>query len=395
MIIAIDIASWFEPGTTIGRLLPHFVHALGTAGTGHRYVLLVPDTARPSRRRSFKQQVLGQLPPGTRVELLSGGVPGPIAKAGSGRWFCERRTRALEKLGVDVLLFFHPTLVSFLPDKPDFVTATSIYDLIALRMPDFVKPAVLERTCTLLKEQAGNADLLLAASETTKRDIISELGVPGERVRVLYPGITGAFRPRPGLDRTEVRGRLGLPEKFILFVGRLDPWKNVTALLGAFRILLGQGAGGLHLVLAGPRDWGYPALAATVEEWDLGDRVHFTGYVEDEDLPLLYNLAECFVFPSWYEGFGLPVVEALASGCPVVISTTPALREVSAGTALEADPADIEGLSRAIGSAVSEPDRRAAMVEKGLERASEFTWERAARRALEELGALAGRDRCA
>ena len=269
-----------------------------------------------------------------------------------------------------------------------------LHDLIALRMPDFIKPGVLERTCTLLREQAESADLILAASETTKHDIISELGVPGDRVHVLYHGIPEGFQPRPELDRAEVRGRLGLPERFILFVGRLDPWKNVAALLGAFRLLLGQDTGGLHLVLAGPRDWGYPALAATVEEWGLRDRVHFTGYVEDEDLPLLYNLAECFVFPSWYEGFGLPVVEALASGCPAVISTTPALREVSAGAALETDPADIEGLSRAIGKLASEPDLRATMIEKGLERAGEFTWERTAGRLLEELGALAGRDRC-
>ncbi len=390
MIIGIDIASWFEPGSSIGRSLGHLVRALAAVGPEHEYLLLAPDTMRPGRRRTFNREALEGVPASTRFQVAVGAVPGPLCRVGNGRWLSLWRTRCLDRRGVDAAFFFHPTLTTFVPSAADFATVVAVHDLIPIRFPAFTKPQALERAQRLLRVQAGSADLLLAVSETTKQAIIDELGVPAERVHVLYQGIAEGFRPRPEIDRGAVCERLQLPREFILFVGRLDPWKNVNALLGAFRLLCSREDFRYDLVLAGPRDWGYPALETAVSEWNLGDRIHFQGYVPDEDLPLLYNLARCFVFPSWYEGFGLPVLEAMASGCPVVTSTAPALREAAGGAAQEADPADEEALARAISKTLSEPELREEMTQHGLKRATEFTWERTARQLLDELSALVG-----
>jgi glycosyltransferase involved in cell wall biosynthesis len=175
-----------------------------------------------------------------------------------------------------------------------------------------------------------------------------------------------------------VREKYGLPDRLILNVGALEPGKNQATLLRAFHRLKGNGRE-RGLVIAGPPAWRYERLLRLVDKLGLADEVRFLGYVPVEDLVALYNLADLFVFPSLYEGFGLPPLEAMACGLPVVASTAPALREVLDGAALLVQPQDMDGLAEAMAAALGDEPLRSHLREAGLERAALFSWERTAR----------------
>jgi glycosyltransferase involved in cell wall biosynthesis len=185
---------------------------------------------------------------------------------------------------------------------------------------------------------------------------------------------------------TAVRSKYGLPERFILNVGALEPGKNQATLVRAFHRLRGQGPStssgqGLEqgLVIAGPPAWRYERLLRLVDGLGLAGQVRFLGYVPAEDLVALYNLADLFVFPSLYEGFGLPPLEAMACGLPVVASTAPALREVLDDAALLVHPQDVVALAEAMAAALGDEALRSRLREAGLRRAAQFSWERTAR----------------
>jgi glycosyltransferase involved in cell wall biosynthesis len=228
------------------------------------------------------------------------------------------------------------------------------------------------------------ADLILADSENTKDDLVELLGVPRSKVKVIYPGVDERFRPiKDELALNDVRERYELPSRFILSLGTLEPRKNLVRLIEAFSLLSLLSPfpfpfSPLSLVIAGGKGWLYEDIFRKVEELGLGERVVFTGFVSDADLPVIYNLAELFVFPSLYEGFGLPVLEAMACGTPVVTSNSSSLPEVVGEAGLMVDPMDVEGLAEAMWRALSDHPLRERMIRSGMRRARGFTWEKSA-----------------
>lgn len=224
--------------------------------------------------------------------------------------------------------------------------------------------------------------LVIADSRATRDDLARMYGVPEDRIRVAYPGIRPGLAPvddRAAIDR--VLDRYGISRPYLLYVGTLQPRKNLLRLMDAFATLPGQHA----LVLAGKKGWLYSDILRRAEALGVGHRVIFTGYVPDDDLPALLSGAEVFVFPSLYEGFGLPVLEALACGIPVVCSDTSSLPEVAGDAALLVSPTDTEALAAAISRVLADADLRQALVVRGREQAAQFTWRRCARTVLEVL----------
>jgi len=228
------------------------------------------------------------------------------------------------------------------------------------------------------------ADHIIAVSESTKKDTMQLLGVPERKISVIHEAANPIYKQ---LDREEARRRLAetyeLPEHFILFVSTLEPRKNITALLQAYYQLIDDYKLPHKLVLAGRKGWLFDDVFNTVSRLKIEDDCIFLGRVPLEHLPYLYNAAEALVHPAFYEGFGLPPLEAMACGTPVVVSNVSALPEIVGDAGLLADPNDVEELEVAIYRALTDTDLRETMIERGLKRAALFSWERAARETLE------------
>ncbi len=234
---------------------------------------------------------------------------------------------------------------------------------------------------------ARAATRVVADSEATKRDLIHYYRIPEERIRVVYPGRDESLVPivEPGAQ-ARMRARYGLSDSYLLYVGTLHPRKNLVRLVQAFAIFLRSSLSpNLQLVLAGQKGWLYDEVLTQVRKLGLTERVVLTGYVPDADLPVLLSGALAFVFPSLYEGFGLPMLEAMACETPVVCSNVSSLPEVAGEAALLVDPLDTESLVNAIGQIVTDEGLRRTLVERGLRQMQYFSWGRCAREILQIL----------
>jgi glycosyltransferase involved in cell wall biosynthesis len=216
---------------------------------------------------------------------------------------------------------------------------------------------------------------ILAVSESTKRDLIQCYSLSPDKVDVVYNGVDPAFRPLPSDKIAPFRTEANLPERFMLFVGTLEPRKNVIGLLEAYARLP---KGRPPLMLVGGKGWLYDEIFARVEALELTREVHFVGYVAAETLPLWYNAADLFVYPSLYEGFGLPALEAMACGTPVITSTASSLPEVVGDAARLVDPGDTDGLAATMAQLLGSREQREQMRVAGLARANKFSWEKTA-----------------
>lgn len=244
---------------------------------------------------------------------------------------------------------------------------------------------------------ARTATRVLADSEATRRDLIHFYSIPKDKIAVVYPGRDETLAPvADPVALAAVRARYGLASPYLLYVGTLHPRKNLVRLVQAFATTvqletepsLPPGSN-LQLVLAGQKGWLYDDIFAQVRKLGIADRVVLTGYVPDADLPALLSGALAFVFPSLYEGFGLPVLEAMACGTPVICSNTSSLPEVAGDAALLVDPLDSHELAGAIHRIATDPGLRRLLVARGFEQVARFSWHRCARetlRVLEEAG---------
>jgi glycosyltransferase involved in cell wall biosynthesis len=267
----------------------------------------------------------------------------------------------------------------------------TIHDMIPLIWPQWVTRKhhlVVRAAYHRLGQQA---DLVITPSEATKTDIVRYLQISPDRIAVIPWGCEARFQPTGDRERLgAVQQRYRLPTRYLLFVGTLEPRKNLTALLHAYAMLRAAWHDeDLKLVVAGRTGWLYNDIFATVKTLALEQEVIFTGFVEDEDLPHLYREAQLFVFPSLYEGFGLPILEAMASGVPVVTSNAASMPEVAGDAAMLVDPRDAKAIAEAMAQVLYEDHRRDALIQKGLARAQCFTWENVAQKTLELYAALA------
>jgi glycosyltransferase involved in cell wall biosynthesis len=225
------------------------------------------------------------------------------------------------------------------------------------------------------------ADAVVVISESTKRDAITYYQIKPDKIHVVYGGVNSRFRPIDAPQKLDtVRQTYRLPDRFVLYVGVIEPRKNLSTLFDAFKLI---NLPDVKLVIAGKKGWLYDETLARVQELGLEKNVIFTSFVPGEDLPTLYSLAEAFVFPSLYEGLGLPVLEAMACGVPVICSNVSSLPEVAGDAGLLVAPTDVRGWAEAMTYLTQNAALRAALRERGLRQAARFTWETAARQTRE------------
>ncbi len=274
--------------------------------------------------------------------------------------------------------------------SPDFIPPAfgarhfviTVHDLNFLYYPQFLTAESLRYYNDQIAWAVAHADHILADSEATRADLIRLLHVPPEKVTTVHLGIDPVFRPLPPDPVRETLARYGLTPGYLLFVGTLEPRKNLPGLLTAYRILRDRVKPSSPLVIVGSRGWLYEEIYARVESLRLENHVRFVYDVADDDLPALYNGAALLVMPSFYEGFGLPALEAQACGTPVVISDRGSLPEVAGAAAVTVNPDDPEDIAAGIARVLNDPDLQAALRAAGPAHAARFTWEQAARRTL-------------
>jgi glycosyltransferase involved in cell wall biosynthesis len=289
--------------------------------------------------------------------------------------------RACRRQGVE--LAHVPYFAS--PLFPTTPTVVTVHDLIPMLLPAY-RGSMLVRLYTLLVAIAAKrADMVLTDSQASKWDIVHLLDIPSERVRVIYLAADDIYQPVLDDHRlTAIRQKYGLPESYLLYLGGFDQRKKVPTLLKAFAQLAKDSRA--FLVVAGrlPEKGSdfFPDPRPIVQELGIEERVVFTGWVPEEDKPALYSGARAFVFPSLYEGFGLPPLEALACGTPVIASNRGSLPEIVGEGGLLLEPDDVEGLAAAMEKLLTDDDLWDDLRRKGLAHVAKFSWEKTARETL-------------
>lgn len=347
--------AWYR-SAGVHHYIAQLVRHLRQAGDGMRYTVLVGE---------------GELPQDVPLASLRSRWPTSRA-AVRVLWEQAAQPGVLRRLGADLVhgpVFVGPLLTRC----PSVIT---IHDLSFIRFPALFRPANRLYLKVMTRLSARRARRLIAVSSYTAAETTELLGVPPGKIDVVYHGIDPAFRPLPAKEIDAFRQHKGLPGQFILFVGTLEPRKNLPRLVEAFARLRHDA---VKLVLAGGKGWFTDPLFAKVESLGLGDRVVFPGYVASGELPLWYNAATLLAYPSLYEGFGLPVVEAQACGTPVLASRSSSLPEAAGDGALMVDPLDVDGLAAAMDRLVTEQSLRDDLRARGLSHASRFTWPNSAR----------------
>ncbi|PKO20575.1 MAG: glycosyltransferase family 1 protein [Chloroflexi bacterium HGW-Chloroflexi-1] len=257
-------------------------------------------------------------------------------------------------------------------------TVVTVHDLSFLRYPDAFRPFNRLYLGFVTRLSTRRAARVIAVSESTRQDVIRLCGAPEERVIVVPNGVTGDFSPADPAAVADFRRQKGLPPRFILFLGTLEPRKNLVRLIDAYAQWRRASNEAIKLMIAGGKGWFYERVFERVTELGLADDVIFPGFVPGEELPWFYRAAELFVYPSLFEGFGLPVLEAMACGTPTITSTASALPEVAGDAALLVDPEDTDGLAEAIGRVLADPLLAARLRDAGPRRATSFSWPRTA-----------------
>lgn len=291
---------------------------------------------------------------------------------------------------VDVM--FYASFVA-LPQKRGRKVITA-HDLIPLTHPEFCEPHHVQEFQARVPSSLRGADAVIVVSAYTGAVVQERFGLPADRIHCIPNGVHEKFCPPEDPEAAAAAtARYGIRSPYLLFVGTLEPRKNLVRLVEAFG-RAARGAVRAHtLVLAGQPFWGDAALRAAIARLEAGVRVLLPGYVATDDLPALYGAATAFLFPSLVEGFGIPALEAMACGCPVLTSATPALREVVGDAALVVDPYDVDAMAEGIRRLVEEQDLRDTLRSRGFHRAKEFSWDRTAAETLAVLEAVSGADR--
>ncbi len=266
-------------------------------------------------------------------------------------------------------------------------TVVTVHDLSFMRFPAAFRPLNRLYLSTFTRLSVRRARRVIVGAESTRRDVLQFCAARPERVVIVPYGVTDAFTPAAPEAVVEFRRRKGLPEQFILFLGTLEPRKNIAHLIESYALFAERqrrGQGGISsntvpkLVIVGGKGWYYESLFTRVTQLGLIDDVLFTGYAPAEELPWWYRAATLFVFPSLFEGFGLPVLEAMACGAPTITSNVSSLPEVAGDAAILVDPHDKEGLVSAMQRLLRDPELRRSLSAAGVRQAAQFPWSRTA-----------------
>jgi glycosyltransferase involved in cell wall biosynthesis len=348
----------------IGTYIRNLVQSLARVDTQNNYVLFVgPDSARTFR----------ELPDRFRTVL----EPAPVYSA---RELVALSWR-LWRQKVDLYHSTHYVLPAWVPCK----AVVTIHDIIHLLYPEFLpSPLAFLYAQRMIRRGLTRGDAIIAVSMSTKTDLMEYFDLSGEKIEVVYQGVSDAFRERLSDERLrDTRQRLGLDREYVLFIGNPKPHKNLDNVVRAFGRALQLVDFDAELVCIGNRETADFKIRQRAERLGISDRVRLLGHVADEVLPAVYQGARLFLFPTLYEGFGLPVVEAMASGVPVITSNTSALKEVAEGYAHLVDPLDVDEIAAAIARCMSDSEHRDALARLGAQRAEDFRWSRTAEQTLQ------------
>jgi glycosyltransferase involved in cell wall biosynthesis len=358
MLIGFEASALQGCKSGVGYYAENLLGGMMSTAPEHDYVLLSNRDMRPSWRPISHETLQGDRFFPVRAAWMQAALPG-----------------ILRRLRPDIC-HFPNYLAPLACGRPYVVT---IHDMTLFITPRYhrLKKLVLDRT--LVPHVARRAAAIITVSKSARDDIVRYLKVPRDRVHVVMNAVGPAFVPVTDQARLEaVRARYGLDVPYILYVGTIEPRKNIVRLIRAFAQLKKKDIPH-KLVLVGQPGWKCEPIYAEVEKRGLRQDVIFTGYVPFDDLPVLYSGAESMAFPSLYEGFGLPVLEAMACGTPVVTSSSSSLAEVADGAALLVDPYSVAEIAGSLQRIHSDPALAAELSEKGRARAAQFTWETAAR----------------
>jgi len=369
MRIAIDYTAAVHQSAGIGRFVRSLVHALAEIDAENQYLLIY---AAPPK---------GVLPPLPEAPNFQARRIPLSDRALALLWHRFSLPLPVDLITGPVDLFHSPDFV--LPPVRRPAKVLTVHDLAFLLRPECADEglrAYLEKT---VPRSVSRADLIVADSRNTQDDLICLLGVPPHKVEVVPGGVDPSFTPVRDTDVLErMRERVSGGAPYILSVGVIEPRKNLNRLIEAFEILKARHGSPHRLVLAGKRGWLSEGIYRRAASSPFRSDIVFSGFVPESDLPALYSAADILAYPSLYEGFGLPPLEAMACGTPVVVSNSSSLPEVVGEAALMVEPEDTEGLADAMSTLLFDQDIRRRMVEAGLQQASGFTWRAAAERML-------------
>ena len=286
-----------------------------------------------------------------------------------------------KELETDVFFMPHLNFIGLSKGAKSLIT---VHDLSFLRYPEFFswRKNFWHRMINV-KKLIKRFDTIVAVSENTKRDIVELCGIDENKVKVIYAGVGEEYRRMAddqSLKMAKVREKYKLPDKFILYLGTVEPRKNVEGIIRAYNEVRSKKLElrNINLVIAGGKGWKSKKIYREREESKFKDDIKFLGYIDPEDKVYLYNLASVFVYPSFYEGFGFPPLEAMACGLPVVASFASSLPEVVGDAALMVDPYNINDISRALKEILTNENLRNQLIARGLKRAGEFSWRKTA-----------------
>lgn len=381
-LIYLDVSAAVHQRAGLGRYAASLTRALVDAGSRdsvpaegrHRYALFY------NRERS--------------IEPLAGLEHLPASTVGLGYkpWRMLVWMGHLARIGLDRLVpkgrLFHATEHLLLPLR-SIPTVLTVHDLIFRHLPQHHKRLNRWYLNWTLPLYCRRATHLIAISDCTRRDLMDAYGVPREKISVVHEAADSRFRPQTADRIGAVRRQYGLPERYLVFVGTIEPRKNLTRLLHAFEALQTEGLSDA-LVVVGKRGWLYGDFFAQLERSPARRAVILAGYVPDEDLPAVYGGAQAMAFPSLYEGFGLPILEAMACGTPVACSGTSSLPEVAGDAAVMFEPTRTEAIVDALRRLLSDPELQRELRRRGLERAASFSWQRVAAETEAVYGSVLG-----
>lgn len=356
-------------------------------GVGHYTFELACALARVAPESGFELVYPSNLPPIT-IAQQDGSIPLPanlrikqVRVGPMGRhWWSTGLPRYVRSSGIEL---FHGTNYD-VPPWRQCPTVLTIHDLSLLIYPETHEKRRVGRARRRLPLMARAANAVIVPTESVRGEVCKHLGLSAEKVFAVPEAARACFSPIQLKATEDVRRRLGIGADFLLTVGTIEPRKNLRTLVNAFeKVVGGQSQPTLQLVIAGSRGWLSEPLFEALEKSAERKRIIFTEYLNDAELRALYSSCRAFVYPSIYEGFGLPPLEAMACGAPVITSRIPALEETTGGAAILVEPTNVDALAGAIADLLDSDDLCSKLSSLGRSRAGEFTWERTARLTLD------------
>ena len=364
--ICIDYTPAYEQGGGIGRYVRELTAALAAEDHSSQYRLFVAG----STRKRLPQ------PPGTNFEWR------PTVM--TPRWLARIWQRAKLPLPVETFTgpadLYHATDFVLPPTLPRTRTLLTVHDLSFVRVPDATSPSLRRYLESVVPRSVRRADHVLADSRATKNDLMEVYRTPSDKITVLYSGVDSRFgRVSNEATLARILDKYGLKDlQYVLSVGTVQPRKNYSRMIRALSELRDRGSD-VHYAIAGGSGWLEDEMYRSIRESRMDDRVHILGFVSDQDLPALYSGARALLAVSLYEGFGLPVLEAMACGTPVITSNLSSLPEVAGDAGVLVNPLDIDAITDSVVALLADSNLREQLIAEGLDHVKRFSWANAAR----------------